>query len=269
MKGEVLNIKLFLSWILASNLLNKLNTINKSEFITNKEKQEYRFKSKFFKNMYIKFSMLNLPYNITFKKSIVLVLLISIFLSVVSLFTYKNFLISVIYLLIPIILFQIIINHFNNYENSKIVLSLNLMVENLIQLINSNLPIKVCIENIQSLIYSKRFKKYYQKFIINYKSFGYNLPLSIKVLEDNFICEELTIFIETLKNYDNDDCFLDSLAVLNEILIQKENEMILKKLNKKKIETGICVVLLLVNCIVIILYPLINDIKIGVFSILK
>ena len=143
------------------------------------------------------------------------------------------------------------------------------MVENLIQLINSNLPIKVCIENIQTLIFSKRFKRYYQKFIINYKSFGYNLPMAIKVLEDNFICNELTNFIEILKNYENDDNFLDSLSVLNEILIQKENEEILKKLNKKKMQTGLCIVLLLVNCIVIILYPLINDIKIGVFNILK
>ena len=265
----MLNIKLFLSWILANNLLNNINTINKSEFVINKEKQDYRFKSKYFKNMYIKFSMLNLPYNITFKNSIIFVLLTSITLAVISLFTYKNILISILYLFIPIILFQIIINMINNNENSKIVSSLNLMVENLIQLINSNLPIKVCIENIQTLIFSKRFKRYYQKFIINYKSFGYNLPIAIKVLEDNFICSELTSFIEVLKNYDNDDNFLDSLSVLNEILIRKENEIILKKLNKKRTETGVCVVLLLINCIVVILYPLINDIKVGVFNMLK
>lgn len=219
--------------------------------------------------MYVKYSMLNLSRNITFKNFIIYLLFFSITLFLLSLIIYKNIFISFLYLIIPFILFQILLIQNNNLENFKIVLSLNLMVENLIQLINSNLPYKMCLENIQNLIISKRFKKYYELFIINYKSFGYNLTIAAKILEENFNCKELNYFIETLKNYENDDNFLDNLNCLQEILQNKKNEAIKMKLNKKKLKITFSIILLLLNCFVIILYPLLNDIRLGIENMLK
>lgn len=264
-------IKLFLSWILAKSLFNNYIVVKRKKqiFSSDLDIKKYDFKTSFFKNMYVKYSMLNLSHKIGFKTFVLYLSFFSSILFVLSTIIYKNVVIGLIYFFIPFILFQVILIQNNILENNKIIFSLNLMVKNLIQLINSNLPFKICIENIQNLIVSNRFKKYYEQFIVNYKSFGYNLSISSKILEENFKCKELNYFVDTLKNYENDDNFLDSLNCLNDLLNEKENEIFFKKLNKKKFKMTFTILLLLLNCFVIILYPLINDIRVGICNILK
>lgn len=241
------------------NVFRKQKTVFKSNNIY-LSKSKKNFINSYINKIELKLFNLGYPYNLNTKKYIVSKYVLSTIVFFIAILNYGS-------IKIPLIIFLIIFftpNYllYNYYKNES-----NILINEIKNVTNSiilSLSAYGTLENslnmAKATIEYTRFSREFEKFIYEYKMYGYNIKQAAISLEKKFKSYELSLFLSTLIQGDKEGSLQESLEKFSETLELNYFKYLKKKSAQRLLYVTLGTVFSLVNIILVVMYPILKQV---------
>lgn len=200
---------------------------------------------------------LDYPYKLTPKKYFFIKYILSIVFFVISLINYKSVVIPLILGIFIYLSPNMLINNFLKSQNVKLIKELKKINTNLILKLSSYVPQTEAIKSMGEVIQDKRIKKHFSKFAYDYEVLNFNLKKAADKLLLKFKSSELEMFLQVLVQSETEGSIIENLERFNSTLELSYSKYLRSIANKRLTLVVIGTVLMLVNIILVSMYPII------------
>ena len=224
---------------------------------------------KYFENINSYLENLGRPYGLTLNKYIVIKYFLSIALSVIMYFNSKNLFMSLILLILIFILPNILVNIYKKSESNIIVEEISNIVQNLILALVTDMNLYNSLKSCVGVINYTRLKDEYEKFVENYMLYNFNLSKAVNIISNKFYSFEFGMFLSILSQGEKEGKIVDLL----EVFLDSIELMYFKTLKQKTVRRTMYIVLItvviLVNSLVIVLFPIMSEVSTSFTNLFK
>lgn len=207
-----------------------------------------------------KLSNLNYPYKLTKKKYLIIKYLCSTIIFLISFINYKTIKVPLILLIVVFLIPDYLIYSYTKKEKQILIGELNGIVSSLILSLTAFSTFSKSLELAGKNIKHKRFKETYVTFTKTYVMNGYNLKEASKILKNKFNSYELTLFLTTLMQGENDGEIIESLERYKEVLEINYFKYLKRKGATKTLYVTLGTVVSLINLVLVVMYPIIMQV---------
>jgi len=200
---------------------------------------------------------LDYPYKLTSNKYFFIKYILSIVFFIISLLNYKSIFVP---LLLGIFIYlspNVLINNFLKSQNVKLIKEIKKINTNLILKLSSYVPQTEAIKFIGSTVQDKRIKKHFSKFAYDYEVLNFNLKKAADKLLLKFKSSELEMFLQVLIQSETEGSIIENLERFNSTLELSYSKYLRSVANKRLTFVVIGTVLMLLNIIIVSMYPII------------
>lgn len=254
-----------LSVVLSFNIVTLIIVKKREKYVVNNNQKLKLYNknnvlSKYFNNIEKRLFDLGNPYGLNVKKYIFIKYFLSIFLFLYIVFKYNNLLSSLFVLFLFILLPNILIKLYKKEESTKIISEISNIVQSLILSLSAGLSLYNALKiSINSIKYP-RLKKEYTKFVDNYMLYNFNINKSIQEFSSKFDSYEFNMFLSILVQSQNQNSIIEVLENFNSNLELSYFKYLKLNSTKKMLMIIFSTIIILVNTILIVMYPMINQI---------
>ncbi len=211
----------------------------------------------YFNKIESKLSNLNYPYKLNKKRYLIIKYLCSSVIFLISYINYKSIKVPLMLLIVIFFIPDYLIYSFVKKEKHILINELNGIVSSLILSLSSYSSLNQSLELAGKNITYKRFKDAYVMFVKTYVMNGFSLKNPAKTLMNKFKSYELTLFLTTLIQGENEGKFIESLERYKEVLEINYFKYLKRKAVTKSLYLTLVTVLSLINLVAIVMYPII------------
>lgn len=261
---DIYGVIYFLLLLIIFNLISLIQIkIRTKQILSNKRKNIHKIPRRideYFSRIETKLSNLNYPYKLNKKKYLIIKYLCPIIIFLISFANYKSIKVPLVLSVFVHFIPNYLMYLFTKKEKNILIGELNTIVSSLIISITSFSPLSSSLELAGKDIKYKRFKEAYSIFVKTYIMNGYNIKLPAKSLMNKFDSYELTLFLTTLIQGENEGAFVESLERYKEVLDANYLKYLKRKTGIKMLYVTLGTVLSLVGLVLIVMYPIIMQV---------
>ena len=250
--------------IIIFNLITILTVhIRGKQILSNKKRNIYRTTNcikEYFVKIESKLSNLNYPYKLTKKKYLIIKYLCSTIIFLISFINYKTLKVPLILFIVVFLIPDYLIYSFVRKEKQILIGELNGIVSSLILSLSAFSPLSNSLEIAGKSIKYKRLKDAYVAFTKIYVMNGYNLKDASRILKQKFNSYELTLFLTTLIQSENEGEIIESLERYKEVLEINYFKYLKRKGAIKVLYVTLGTVVALINLVLVVMYPIIMQV---------
>ncbi len=253
------------SIVLSFNIVTLIIVKKREKYVANNDQKLKLYNknnvlSKYFNNIEKKLFDLGNPYGLNVKKYIFIKYFLSIFLFLYIIFKYNNLLSALFVLFLFILLPNILIRLYKKEENTKIISEISNIVQSLILSLSAGLSLYNALKiSINSIKYP-RLKKEYTKFVDNYMLYNFNINKSTQEFSSKFDSYEFNMFLSILIQSQNQNSIIEILENFNSNLELSYFKYLKLNATKKMLMIVLSTIIILVNTILIVMYPMVSQI---------
>lgn len=234
---------------------------NKSKRVISKEIHSKLLFKLDFLNLYIRnvekiLSDSGYPYKMNTYSYIFLKYFLSTFLFIITTIRGLNFFVSLMYFISIFFLPNILIKIFKRNEAIKIISDIDNIVQTLILLLSSKIPLHESLKLSIDVISSARLKKEFEVFVNDYILYNFNMAGAVEKMANKFNSYELNMFLSLLIQIDKDGNILENLEAFEKTLELSYFKYLKYRAAKRLLYVSFSTVLSLVDIILIVLYPI-------------
>ena len=207
-----------------------------------------------------KLSNLNYPYKLNKKRYLIIKYVSSILIFIISFLNYKSIGVPVVLLLIMFFVPDYLIYLYIKKEKYILIGELNGIVSSLILSLSSFSSLSNSLELAGKNIKYKRLKEEYNKFVKIYVMNAYDLKKASRYMLGKFNNYELTLFLTTLLQGENEGELVQSLDRYREVLEIHYFKYLKRKAVTKVLYVTLGTILSLLNLVLIVMYPIIMQV---------
>lgn len=233
--------------------------------IFNNKYKSFKFFNKFNSNLTLKFENsikellfdLDYPYKLTHKKYFFIKYILSIIIFIISLINYKSLIIPMILGATIYFFPNILLNNFLKSQNIKLIKEIKKINNSLILKLSAHVPQAEAIKTMIETIQDKRIKKYFSKFAYDYEVLGFNFKRAADRLLPKFKSPELEIFLQILIQSESNGSIIENLERFSNTLELSYSKYLRSIANKRLVLVVMGTVIMLINIILVSMYPII------------
>ena len=240
-------------------LKKKQNTILKSNniYVSNNKKN---FINSFVNKIESKLFNLGYPYKLTTKKYIVFKYCLPLIIFVIAVINYKSIKISLILFLISFFTPNYLLSSYTKTEKNILINEINNLTNSIVLSLSAYGTLEYALNIGGNTLTYVRFKQAFDKFIYEYKMYGYNIKKAAINLENKFDSYELSLFLSTLIQGDVEGNLLENLEKFSETLELNYFKYLKKKSAERLMYVTLGTVISLINIVLVVMYPIFKQV---------
>lgn len=223
-------------------------------------KNRKNFISSFVNNIESKLFNLGYPYKLTTKKYILIKYFMPLIIFIIAIINYRSIKISIILFLISFFTPSYLIRNYINSEKNILINEVKNITNSVILSLSAYGTLENALIIAKNNITHKRFAGAFDKFIYEYKMFGYNVKQAAINLEKRFNSYELSLFLSTLIQGDLEGNLLENLEKFSETLELNYFKYMKKKSAERLMYVTLGTVISLVNIVLVVMYPILRQV---------
>ena len=235
--------------------MKKQNTILKSNNIYSSNNKK-NFINSLVNKIESKLFNLGYPYKLTTKKYIILKYFLPLIIFIIAVINYKSIKISLILSLIFFFIPNYVLSNYTKNEKNLLINELKKLTNSIVLSLSAYGTLEYALNVGRKTLAYKRFQQEFDKFIYEYKMYGYNIKQAAINLENKFNSYELSLFLSTLIQGDIEGNLLEDLEKFSEMLELNYFKYLKKKSAERLMYVTLGTVITLVNIILIVMYPI-------------
>ncbi len=251
--------------ILLYNLISYIGIKNKQKKILQSNNIYLSKNRKNFVNRYInkiesKLFNLGYPYKLTTKKYVAFKYIFSTVIFIISVLNYRRLNISLILFLISFFTPNYLIYSYTKNEKNILINEIKSLTNSMVLSLSAYGTLEYALNIAKTTLTHPRFIQEFDKFIYEYKMYGYNVNQAAINLEKKFDSYELSLFLNTLIQGELEGNLLEDLEKFSETLELNYFKYLKKKSAERLMYVTLGTVLSLVNIILVVMYPIFKQV---------
>lgn len=251
--------------LLIYNLISYIQVNKKQKIILNSNniylsKNKKNFVSSYINKIESKLFNLGYPYKLSTKKYIVFKYLLSTVIFIVGILNYKSIKIPLILFLIFFFTPNYLLYSYTKNEKNILINEVKNLTNSIVLSLSAYGTLEYALNIARNALTYPRFIAELDKFIYEYKMYGYNIKLAAINLEKKFNSYELSLFLSTLIQGDAEGNLLENLEKFSETLELNYFKYLKKKSAERLMYVTLGTVLSLVNIVLVVMYPIFKQV---------
>ena len=240
-------------------LKKRQNTILKSNniYLSNSKKN---FINSFLKKIESKLFNLGYPYKLTTKKYIIFKYCLPLIIFVIAVINYKSIKVALILFLISFFTPNYLLSSYTKNEKNILINEIKNLTNSIVLSLSAYGTLEYALNIAKTTLTYPRFITHFDKFIYEYKMYGYNIKQAAINLENKFDSYELNLFLSTLIQGDEEGNLLEDLEKFSETLELNYFKYLKKKSAERLMYVTLGTVISLVNIILVVMYPIFKQV---------
>lgn len=251
--------------VLLYNLISYFHIMQKQKKILHSNKIYLSKNKKNFVSCYInkiesKLFNLGYPYKMNAKKYIIFKYVLSITIFIIAILNYRSLKIPIVIFLISFFIPDYLIYSYNKTEKTVLINEIKNFTNSIVLSLSAYGTLEHALCTGKNTLTYPRFILEIDKFIYEYKMHGYNIKQAALNLESKFNSYELSLFLSTLIQGDNEGNLLENLQKFSETLELNYFKYLKKKSAQRLMYVTLGTVLSLVNIVLVVMYPMFKQV---------
>lgn len=200
------------------------------------------------------------PYKLSTKKYIVFKYVLPIVIFIIGFLNYKSIKISLILFLISFFTPNYLLYSYTKDENNILINEIKNLTNSIVLSLSAYGTLEGALSIAKNTLTHPRFIAAFEKFIYEYKMYGYNIKQAAMNLENKFKSYELSLFLSTLVQGDAEGNLLENLEKFSETLELNYFKYLKKKSAERLMYVTLGTVISLVNIVLAVMYPIFKQV---------
>ena len=247
------------------NIINFLNIKKKQRTILGSNniylsQSKTKFINSYVNNVETKLFNLGYPYKLNAKKYITFKYIFSITILILAILNYKSIKIPIILFLISFFTPNYLINNHTKNEKNILINEVKNITNSVILSLSAYGTLEQALLTAKNTLQHPRLIKEFEKFIYEYKMYGYNIKQAAINLENKFKSYELSLFLNTLIQGEKEGNLLEDLKKFSETLDLNYFKYLKKKSAERLMYVTLGTVISLLNIVLVVMYPIFKQV---------
>lgn len=223
-------------------------------------KNKKNFISSYINKIESKLFNLGYPHKLNTKKYIAFKYILPIVIFIIAILNYKSIKISLILFLISFFTPNYLLYSYTKDEKNILINEIKNITNSIILSLSAYGTLEYALNIAKSTLTYPRFVTEFDKFIYDYKMYGYNIKQAALNLEKKFDSYELSLFLSTLIQGNAEGNLLENIEKFSETLELNYFKYLKKKSAQRLMYVTLGTVLSLVNIVLVVMYPIFKQV---------
>ena len=223
-------------------------------------KHKKNFVSSYINKIESKLFNLGYPYKLSTKKYIVFKYVLPIVIFIIGVLNYKSIKISLILFLIFFFTPNYLLYSYTKDENNILINEIKNITNSIVLSLSAYGTLEYALNIAKGTLTHPRFILAWDKFIYEYKMYGYNIKQASINLEKKFKSYELSLFLSTLIQGDAEGNLLENLEKFADTLELNYFKYLKKKSAERLMYVTLGTVISLVDIVLVVMYPIFKQV---------